>query len=111
MRTDYVVVHVLTDDLVVLRYLGPTASLMKKIDAAWRVVRATKDHKCAAGWGDIHKGIGCWSPLTNGNNRYHRISAAGMAHLVASHLMVKTLKKSSGAGKARVVSKYVDGWA
>lgn len=86
---DYVVVHILNDDLVALRYLGPTSCAMKKTDAVWRVVKATKDHKCAAGQGSILKGRNCWSPLTNGNNRYHRISAAGMAHLVGSHLLAK----------------------
>ncbi len=86
---DYVVVKILSDDLLALGYHGPGSIAMKKTDAVWHVAKANKDHMCAAGWGNIHKGSGCWRPITNGNNRYHRISAAGMAHLMGAYLLAK----------------------
>ncbi len=44
----------------------------------WSDCKCRKDHRCVVTGDNIKKGTKCFRPVTNGYNRYHRISQKGM---------------------------------
>jgi len=79
MITDVGLVKVLTDSVVVLRWLGETAS---ETDALWSRCKLRKATQCAVTEIDLKSGDTAWRPVGNQDYRMYRISDLLMVELL-----------------------------
>jgi len=72
--SDYKLIRVLIEGLCVL-------SCDMYTEQMWGECKCRKQHTCVITGDRINKGSCCFRPITNGYNRYHRISLRGMCWL------------------------------
>ena len=74
-----------TEDIVIVRYCGPSEVRPTNRQTIWTKTKSRQVRSCAALEDEIiREGDWCWSPMTNAVYRGRRISERGMAHLEAT---------------------------